>query len=155
MQLIVINVAWSVTIVSPTKTAEPKCPLGCGLWWAPRNHILDGVQIPRWKGVILREKRRPIVKYREYRPCVVTMQPSVTLLWLLTICSFFFLSNTTLVNKNYNCFTVLFSLMQIIWLIYSHPFCVDHYILSFKFTAAASLTLTNLSGCQEFRWWRR
>ena len=45
------GVAWfvcrSVMVVSPTKTAEP-IKLLFGLWTrvSPRNHVLDGVQIP-------------------------------------------------------------------------------------------------------------
>ena len=37
----------SVTLESPAKTAEP---IDCGLGWGPRNHILDGVQIPMGRG---------------------------------------------------------------------------------------------------------
>jgi len=31
----------------------------------PRNHVLDGSPDPPWAGAILREKERPIVKYRD------------------------------------------------------------------------------------------
>jgi len=55
----------SVTLVSPAKTAELiemsfglRTPLG------PGNRVLDGVQILLYEGAILREKERPIVKYR-------------------------------------------------------------------------------------------
>jgi len=37
-------VCWSVTLMSPAKTAAPTTPVG------PENHVLDGVQIPPAKG---------------------------------------------------------------------------------------------------------
>jgi len=44
-------VCLSVTVVSPAKTAE-LIEISFGLWAAigPRNHVLDGVQIPCAKG---------------------------------------------------------------------------------------------------------
>ena len=44
-----------VTVVSPTQMAEP-IEIPFGLWTpvGPRNHVLDGVQIPLWEGAILR-----------------------------------------------------------------------------------------------------
>jgi len=40
-----------VTFVSPEKTAEPiEMPFGMRTWVGPKNHVLDGVQIPRGKG---------------------------------------------------------------------------------------------------------
>jgi len=45
------QVAWSVgqsvTLVSPAKTAEPiEMPFGLRTRVGPRNHVLDGIQIP-------------------------------------------------------------------------------------------------------------
>jgi len=40
-------VCLSVTIMGPAKMAEPiEMPLGMWPWVGPRNHVLDGVQIP-------------------------------------------------------------------------------------------------------------
>ena len=54
-------VSWSITkitIVSPEKTTEPiKMPFGMWTSVGPRNHILDGVQIPTREGAVLRAKR--------------------------------------------------------------------------------------------------
>jgi len=49
------RVAWSVglsvTLVNPAKTAAPiELPFGLRTWVGPGNHVLDGVQIPRWEG---------------------------------------------------------------------------------------------------------
>jgi len=45
------SVCLSVTIVSPAKSAEPvEMPFGLWTWVGQRNHVLDGVQIPRPKG---------------------------------------------------------------------------------------------------------
>ena len=57
----------SVTLVSPTKTAEPIKML---IWiedsMGPGNRVLDGSADPTWKGVNFeRGKGRPIVKYRD------------------------------------------------------------------------------------------
>jgi len=50
-------VGWSVTLVSPAKTAEPiEMPFGLRTWMGPGNHVLDGVQIPPWEWAILRGK---------------------------------------------------------------------------------------------------
>jgi len=53
------------------KTVEPiKMPFGLWPWIGPRNHVLDGVQIPHrkgwfcWKGAL-------IVKYRDFLPWAV------------------------------------------------------------------------------------
>ena len=41
------SVCRSVTILSPTRTAEPiEMPFGLRTQVGPRNHALDGVQIP-------------------------------------------------------------------------------------------------------------
>jgi len=53
-------------------TGEP-CKSGCTdrdvVWLRirvdPRNHVVDGVQIPPWEGAILRGKGCSIVKYRD------------------------------------------------------------------------------------------
>jgi len=38
-------VCWSVTVVSPAKTAEPiEMPFGLRTWVSPRNDVLDGVE---------------------------------------------------------------------------------------------------------------
>ena len=54
--------------MSHAKTAEP-IELLFGLWvrMGPRNHNLDGVQIPHGKGQFL-GKGSPIVKYRDFLP---------------------------------------------------------------------------------------
>ena len=51
----------SVTIVSPAKMAEPIKML-FGLWTrvGHTNHVLDGVQIPRVNGAILKGKGVPL-----------------------------------------------------------------------------------------------
>jgi len=55
----------SVTVVSPAKTAELiEMPFGLRTRVGPKNHILDGVQIPMGMGNFEMEGR-PIVKYRE------------------------------------------------------------------------------------------
>jgi len=61
------QVAWSVTLVSPAKTAEPiEMPYGLRSRVDPGNHILDGgPDPPQWEGTILRRKGHPIVKYRD------------------------------------------------------------------------------------------
>jgi len=52
--------------VSCTKTVEPiEMPFRFWAWKGPRNHVLDGVQVSRWKGAILRGKGGPFVKYRD------------------------------------------------------------------------------------------
>ena len=38
-----------------------------------------GAQIPQWEGAILKGQERPIVKYREYRPCAAAVRPLVKL----------------------------------------------------------------------------
>jgi len=41
----------SVTLVSSVKTTELiEMPFGLSTWAGPGNHVLDGVQIPPWKG---------------------------------------------------------------------------------------------------------
>jgi len=63
MRLIVTDrVAWSVglsvTLVSPAETAALiEMPCGLGTWVGSGNHVLGGIQIPPWKGVILRGER--------------------------------------------------------------------------------------------------
>jgi len=49
----------SVTLVSPAKTAEP-IKILFGLWTrvGPRNHVLDGVQIPMGRDNTLHVRRR-------------------------------------------------------------------------------------------------
>jgi len=52
------SVCRSVTLVSPAKTAEAiELPLGLRTRVGPRNHVLDGVQIPPREGIILRGQR--------------------------------------------------------------------------------------------------
>jgi len=72
-----LSVGLSVTIVNPAKTAEPiEIPLG--LWTrvgGPRNHVLERDPDPPWEVAILRGKGRPVVKYRDYRPCAAAMRP--------------------------------------------------------------------------------
>ena len=45
-------------------------PFGLWAWMGPRNHVLDGVHIPHWKGQFWR-KGAPIVKYRDFLPWAV------------------------------------------------------------------------------------
>ena len=53
--------------MSVTKTAEPiEMPFGLRTWVDPRDHVLDGVQIPPMgRGKFWGENARPIVKYRD------------------------------------------------------------------------------------------
>ena len=54
------SVGWSVTLVSPAKTAEPiEMPFGLWAWMGPRNRVLDGGLDHPWKGTIL-GKGRPL-----------------------------------------------------------------------------------------------
>ena len=61
--------------MSPAKTAKPiEMPSGLRTWLGPRDHVLDGGQIPHGKGQIFfggGENGRPIVKYRDFLPCSV------------------------------------------------------------------------------------
>jgi len=51
----------SVTLVSPSKTAEPiEMPFGLLARMGPRNHVLDGVPDPPWEGAILGERGDPL-----------------------------------------------------------------------------------------------
>jgi len=60
------SVGRSVTLVSPAKTAAPiEMPFGLRTPVGPRNHVLDGVQIPHGKGPFCGGKGRPIIKYRD------------------------------------------------------------------------------------------
>ena len=67
------GVAWSlglsVTIVSPTKTAEP-IEMPFGLW------SRMGTRLPMERGNFEGE-RRPTVKYRDHRHCAAAMRPFV------------------------------------------------------------------------------
>jgi len=46
-----LSVRLSVTLMSPAKTVEPiEMPFGLRTSVGPGNHVLDGVQIPQWKG---------------------------------------------------------------------------------------------------------
>jgi len=59
------RVAWSVTVASPTNTAEPiEMLFGLRTRAGPGNHILDGDADPPWEGAIL-ANRAPIAKYRD------------------------------------------------------------------------------------------
>ena len=58
--------------MSPAKTAEPiEMPSGLRTWLGPKDHILDGVQIPHGKDKFWGEIGRPIVEYRDFLPCSV------------------------------------------------------------------------------------
>ena len=60
-QSIVVCLSLSVTIVSPTKMAEPiEMPFGLWARMGPRNHVLDGVPDPRWEGAIFGERGGPL-----------------------------------------------------------------------------------------------
>ena len=68
--MVCLSVCLSATLVSPAKTAEPiEMPSGLRTWLGPRDHVLDGVQIPMGRGKFWGENRRPIVKYRDFLPC--------------------------------------------------------------------------------------
>ena len=55
------SVSLSVTLVSPAKMAEPiEMLFGLRTQVGPGNHVLDGVQMPPWKGAILKGKGRPL-----------------------------------------------------------------------------------------------
>jgi len=58
-------------VVTCAKTAEP-IVMPFGLWarTGPKNHELDGVQIPHEKRQFW-GKGSPIVKYRDFRPWAV------------------------------------------------------------------------------------
>jgi len=63
-----LSVCLSVVIVNPAKMVELINMLS--VMWnrvCPRNHVQDGVQIPKYEGVILRGKGRPIVTIVKYR----------------------------------------------------------------------------------------
>ena len=52
--------------MNPEETAAPiKMPFGLRTRVGPGNHVLDGGPDPRWEGAMLREKGRPIVKYKD------------------------------------------------------------------------------------------
>ena len=56
-QQVASSVGWSVTLVSPTKTAEPiEMQFGLRTRVGPGNHKLDGVQIPLREEPILGER---------------------------------------------------------------------------------------------------
>jgi len=45
------SVGWSVTLVSPAKTADPiEVPFGLSTQVGPWNYVLDGVPDPPWYG---------------------------------------------------------------------------------------------------------
>jgi len=51
------------------KTAEPiEMPFRLWAQNGRRNHVLHGGPDPAWKGVILRGKERPVVKYSDTLP---------------------------------------------------------------------------------------
>jgi len=55
------SVGLSVTLVSPAKTAAPiEMPFWLRTRVGPRNHVLDGVQIPPWEGAINFEGERGV-----------------------------------------------------------------------------------------------
>jgi len=50
------RVAWSVTLVSLAKTAQPiEMLFGLTIQVGPGNHVLDGGLDPQWEAAILRE----------------------------------------------------------------------------------------------------
>jgi len=71
LPIVTDRVAWSVTLVtvmSPAKTAEPiEMPFELWTRVSPKNHVLDGVQIPTGMGNFW-GKGRPIVKCRDCLP---------------------------------------------------------------------------------------
>ena len=53
--MVSLSVCLFVTLVSPAKTAEPiEMPFGLRTWLGPKDHVLDGVQIPPWEGANFR-----------------------------------------------------------------------------------------------------
>ena len=64
-----LSVYLPVTVVSPAKTAEPmEMSFGLRARVGPRNHVLDGVQIPHGRDNFKKEKGRPVVKYSDSLP---------------------------------------------------------------------------------------
>ena len=60
------SVGLYVTVVSPPTAAQPiEMPFRLRTWVGPRNHMLDGAQIPPWEGAILSKEGHPTVKYRD------------------------------------------------------------------------------------------
>jgi len=62
-----LSVGFSVTLVSPVKTAAPiELPFGLRTWVGPGKHIVDGGPDPTWEGAnFFGENGRPVVKYRD------------------------------------------------------------------------------------------
>jgi len=63
-----LSVCWSVTIVSPAKTAEPiQMPFGLWTRVGPGNYVLDGDPDPNAK-INFEGEGQPIVKDRDCLP---------------------------------------------------------------------------------------
>ena len=70
--MVCLSVCLSVTLVSPTKTAEPiEMPSGLRTWLGKSDHVVDGGSDPPWEGANFGVNERPIVKYRNFLPCSV------------------------------------------------------------------------------------
>jgi len=67
LSIVTDRVAWSVTLVSPAKTAEPiEMPFGLWTWMGLTNHVSDGGSHPAmWRGNFEGGNWHPIVKYRD------------------------------------------------------------------------------------------
>jgi len=84
---ICLSLCQSVTLVSPSKTAETiKLPFGFGTPVGPLNRVglLHEVQMPRWEGVILREKQTTHCKVQRHSAviCANTAEPIEVPFWL-------------------------------------------------------------------------
>ena len=62
---------WQHSAVISAKMAELiEMPFGLWAWMGSRNHVLDGVHIPHWKGQFW-GKGAPTAKYRDFLPWAV------------------------------------------------------------------------------------
>jgi len=73
-----LSICRSVTLVSPAKTAAPvEMPFGLRTWVGPRNHVLDGGQMPHGKGRFFRGERASPCKVYGHSAviCTKTTEP--------------------------------------------------------------------------------
>jgi len=76
-----VSLSWSWVL----KTADLiEMLFGLWTWLGPRNHVFDGGPGPRMEmGIFEGGKGRPVVKYKEYCPCMAAMRPFVRVFWPL------------------------------------------------------------------------
>ena len=81
------SVSLSITIVyKPCKSGWTNRDAVYGVYWGgPKELRIRGGLDPYGKGQYWGRKGRPIVQYRDYRPCAVGMQSFVKWLWQLVI----------------------------------------------------------------------